>query len=732
MAETTDLAGTVVPDCADEPIRVPGSVQPHGVLLACDADRRVVVASTSAAEHLGVTAQEALGLPLEDLLGTTATPSPDDEPGDARTLEISPPSGRRQRADVTVHEQDGLLVVEVEPHLSDGPQPTQARVRPVLRALQRSANEAELTRVLATQVRALTGFDRVMVYRFDRDWNGEVVAEALREGLEPYLGLHYPASDIPAQARALYTSQWIRSIPDARYEPSPLVPPVHPGTGQPLDLSGSVLRSVSPVHLQYLANMGVRASMSVSLVVHGELWGLVACHHESGPRHLTAAERGSAEFVARTASLVLQGMVDAARHVDDLAVAAVAAEITRELAAHPRDPVVALTADDRLLDLVDATGAVVRLDAQVVRLGEAPDDDVLARVAERLAAHDAFVSDAVGRDLPGVDPATLARSSGLLAVRLTAGADGDMIVWSRPEVLREVRWAGDPHEKELAVTPEGPRLHPRRSFAAWVEQVRGTSPPWTAPEVAAARRLAQDVDALLARRRAEQERLTTALRRVVLTERVPTPPGYAVVPRFVPSGSQALGGDWYDVTQLADGRVVLTVGDVAGHGMGVAGITAQVRNALRALLLDEGSAVAAIRRLSGLVAALVPGELATVVAVELDPPSGRARVSRAGHLPVLRVTADGAAFVTGAEGPALGLDLGGFTEAELTLAPGDALVLYTDGVVEERGTALAASLEQLRERAAAVGPDATALADALVPAEGTTADDVTLVAVRRT
>jgi light-regulated signal transduction histidine kinase (bacteriophytochrome) len=136
-------------------------------------------------------------------------------------------------------------------------------------------------------VRGLTGFDRVMVYRFDPDWNGEVVAEERRDDLEPFLGLHFPASDIPAQARALYLRNWLRLIPDARYAPVPLVPERNPHDGRPLDLGASTLRSVSPVHLEYLANMGVIASMSVSLVDRGRLWGLIACHHYAGPHRPT-------------------------------------------------------------------------------------------------------------------------------------------------------------------------------------------------------------------------------------------------------------------------------------------------------------------------------------------------------------------------------------------------------------------------------------------------------------
>ena len=163
--------------------------------------------------------------------------------------------------------------------------------------------------MLARDVRTVTGFDRVMVYRFDAEWNGEVIAEDRRDDLEPFLGLRYPASDIPAQARALYATNWMRLIPDARYRPVPLEPAVNPLTGRPLDLSGAMLRSVSPVHLEYLANMGVVSSMSVSLIDRGRLWGLIACHHYAGPHRPSYTDRTAAEFLGRTASLLLHTKV---------------------------------------------------------------------------------------------------------------------------------------------------------------------------------------------------------------------------------------------------------------------------------------------------------------------------------------------------------------------------------------------------------------------------------------
>lgn len=729
-------------DCADEPIRIPGSVQPHGVLLAVSPDDlRVVMASAGAQEHLGLHAADLVGRPLHDVVGQDAVPHlPLSEDAlEPHTVTIAGPSGAPATFELLAHESGGLLVLELEPH-----RPTQddrpLRTRLALRALQGAGTQVDLSGILAREVRSITGFDRVMVYRFDPEWNGEVVAEDAREDLEPFLGLHYPASDIPAQARALYTTQWLRSIPDARYTPSPLVPSLNPLDGNALDLSGSALRSVSPVHLQYLDNMGVRASMSVSLIVHGRLWGLVACHHYDGPHFPSAVVRGAAEFLGRTASLLLQGKEDEARHVDSLAIAATSAELARELAAQIRNPMAVLTRDDRVLDLVEgATGAAIRINGELGLVGETPDAADVDALHDLLWEHggSVVVSDSLSRDLIASDlPRRMtATASGVLAVRLGAAGSRDFLAWFRPEVLREVHWAGDPHTKGMELTEAGLRLTPRASFAAWVEQVRGRSETWTPSQVAAAERLGQDIDELLTRRKHEEERVAAALRRIVLTERPPTPPGYAIAQRFQPSGDDALGGDWYDITALPDGRVVFMVGDVAGHGIAVAAITAQIRHALRAYLVDEGGAAAALRRLGSLIATLLPGELATVIAVELDADTGTVRVCRAGHLPVLHLGGDGARFVEGTRGPALGVHLGSttdFNEVTLRLEPGDCLALYTDGLVEERGTRLELSLERLRARAAEIGPDIEALCDRLLAQAPVTKDDVTMLVLQRT
>lgn len=740
MTSAPPRGGEDVVSCADEPIRVPGSVQPHGVLLAAEGpDREIVMVSASSADHLGRPPASLLGTRLGDLIGADALPAlvPGEDGMDPRPVTIALPGGERREFDALAHHAQDVLVVELEPRTVE-PAAAARRTRTALRALQSAGTVEQLSATLAREIRDITGFDRVMVYRFDREWNGEVVAEDRRTDLEPFLGLHYPASDIPAQARELYRTQWLRSIPDAGYAPSPLEPALLPRTGAPLDLSGSALRSVSPVHLQYLANMGVRASMSVSLIVHGRLWGLIACHHYDGPHYPSPTARTTAEFLGRTASLLLQGKDDEAHYVESLAITAASADLVRGVAASIRDPLRALTDDDAVLHLMDgAGGAAVRIDNELRLVGTTPGARDVVALADLLWPDHSrpVVSHRLARDLPGeLTEQVREVASGVLAVRLTAGGSRDFLIWFRPEVLQEVAWAGDPHTKGFESTPEGLRLTPRASFATWVEQVRGTSEPWEPAQAGAAAALARDVDDLLARRKAEDERVAAALQRIVLTERPRMPEGYSLEQRYEPSGTDVLGGDWYDVTALPDGRTVLMVGDVAGHGITVAAITAQVRHALRAYLINEGSASLALSKVNELISTLLPGELATAVAAELDPATGEVRLSRAGHLPALHLH-DGTADLVGMDthGAALGVRVGdnSFPETRFTMEHGDCLLLFSDGLVESRGTAISTSLDQLRARALEIGCDAAALTDGLLAAAPDAGDDVTLVVLQR-
>lgn len=719
MTSQADLQG-----CADEPIRIPGAIQPHGVLLALtEPDLVVVTASANAAELLG---REPLGERLDALLDpqiATALGT-----GDLDVLNPVRATVGGAPVDVVAHRADGLLVVELEPldRAHEVDPVWQRRLPLVLQRLQAAPSLDALTDVLAREVRALTGFDRVMVYRFDAQWSGQVVAEDRRDDLEPFLGLRYPASDIPPQARALYVSNWLRLIPDAAYEPVPLAPSHL--DGRPLDLSGAALRSVSPVHLEYLANMGVVASMSVSLVDEGRLWGLVACHHYAGPHRPSATDRAAAEFLGRTASVLLRTKVEAGDGLAVLEVAERQARLVEALARSPRKVTQALTGGElTMLGLLPAGGAAARIDGRLHLLGRTPPR--VEEVVAGLVRSGTVSTDAVLTVLPDAADA-VPHASGVLAVPLSGK---DFLAWFRPEALREVTWGGDPTSSKSVVGDDGPRLSPRRSFARWTELVRATSTPWRPHEVAAAEQLGRHLVEVTRRRAEDESRLVATLQRTLLLERLPVVPGVALAARYFPSAQDVVGGDWYDLVLLPGGRVSVVLGDVAGHGLGAAAITAQLRHALRAYLLAADGPAAALSRLNELTGILLPDELATVIIAELDPATGALEVANAGHLPVVLLRGSGGRLVDEGRGPALGMSpTARYRSARLQLSGDDRLVVFSDGLVERRTEDLGQGLERVLAVAAAGPREPEALLDTLLSAfEPPDTDDVTVLALGR-
>ncbi len=322
-------------------------------------------------------------------------------------------------------------------------------------------------------------------------------------------------------------------------------------------------------------------------------------------------------------------------------------------------------------------------------------------------------------------------ASGLLAVQVGGGDGRDFLLWFRPEVLQRVTWGGDPSATRVLDDREGLRLGPRNSFARWTETVRLTAEPWRRHEVDAAQRLAGHVAGTVLRRAQEESRLVSVLQRTVLGEPPPAIPGVALAARYAPSQRDVVGGDWYDVLLLPGDRIGVVVGDVAGHGMGVAALSAQLRLGLRAHLLNVPSPGAALSRLNELVAWQLPEELATAVVVVLDTRTWRGTVASAGHLPAVRLAGPTAQLLETERGPALGLlEHVEYAESAVELAPGDGLLLYTDGLVERRETGIDERLRWLEQRAGG-GGDPDEVCERLLSVMPPTADDVTLLVVAR-
>jgi two-component system, chemotaxis family, sensor kinase Cph1 len=746
-------------NCEREPIHVPGSIQPRGVLLAVtEPDLVVAQVSENLADLVGVEPHDALGRRLPDVLGVAAAEAIARSAsafGDLRernpvevTLDVD---GSPVPVDALLHRAlagtgtEGTpaptLVVELEP--ARGPRPfsfpnTYQAVRGTVGELNRASSLQELYDITARAVRQLTGFDRVMVYRYDADHNGEVVAEAAAPGLNSFLGLHYPASDIPAQARALYEKNWIRLISDVDYVPARLRPVALPSTGLPLDLTYSALRSVSPIHVEYLQNMGVRASMSISLLRDDRLWGLIACHHYTGPHAPPYATRAAAEFLGSTLSLRLVDRAEEDEVHRALQVRSTLAWLTAAALDEDRPLAETLLGSPSLLDLLPADGVVVCLQRNSGSRGVPLPEGVAEAIAAWAAAQgeDLVATDSLPLAAPGL-PAGPA--CGVLVLPLP---EGQFVLWHRAEAVRTVDWGGDPHNKAIAAREgDGVRLSPRKSFDRWRETVRDRSEPWTARELAEVTELRTHLlEALYARSRSIV-RAAETLQRSLLTE-PPRRVDREIAVRYVPAAREAqVGGDWYDVFDQPDGSTVLVIGDVVGHDTAAAADMAQLRGVLRGIAYDNAEGPAAVlRRLDGAIDGLGLRTLATVLVGRLvpDPAAGGARLhwASAGHLPPLVAGPDGTvrALTTPRAGLLLGVDAGAVrSEQEALLDAGSTLLLYTDGLVERRdqgfdeGVArLAAELAELRERP--VEEVCDEVLDRLL-AEGTE-DDVALVAVR--
>jgi light-regulated signal transduction histidine kinase (bacteriophytochrome) len=728
-------------NCAREPIHIPGSIQPRGVLAVLrEPTFEILQVSANVTELLGRHVDDVLGRRLSALIGDEQAARVEQAAASFGELRQRNPlechievAGETRAFDAILRrEPRGVLLVELETAYGERPfsfPNTYQAVRNSVEELNQAATLAELYNTTARAVRDLTGFDRVMVYRYDDHYNGEVVAESKRDDLNSFLGLHYPSTDIPAQARALYEKNWIRLISDVNYTPTPLVPAVDPETGAPRDLTYATLRSVSPIHVEYLQNMGVHASMSISLLRRGRLWGLIACHHYAGPHLPPFGTRAAAEFLGATLSLRLVDQFEEDQLHKRLASQAVLAKLTAATLGEDEPIASALLGAPDLLDLVAADGVVVHIDGDTELRGSVPPPDVVAAVAAwaRGAGEEIASTECLSRDVPteSLDPQVAA---GAFALNLP---DGQHAIWFRREAQRSVDWGGDPYNKAIAVS-EGDeiRLSPRKSFDRWREIVRERSEPWTSSQTESAEALRRHLVESLYRRTRSALRMAETMQLSLLPDSIPALKDWQLSAHYEPAAGGRVGGDWYDAFELRDGRLVMVLGDVAGHGITAAGTMAQLRNALRAQLFVGTDPAEALQELNEFCEHMMPQAFATVVVARIDLTSGEVEAACAGHLiPYLTnsVTAVQAPIQLS---PPVGLKNVTYAASAFTIRPGHRLVMYSDGLVERRGEAIDDGIDRLEKTLARAG-DAPASGIRAAMEWGDTHDDVTIVTLRR-
>ncbi|WP_423140800.1 HWE histidine kinase domain-containing protein [Parablastomonas sp. CN1-191] len=479
--------------CAREPIHIIGRIQSFGYLISFASDWIVNHASANCEALTRRPAADLIGRPATDFLTGSAL-------HDLRSrLQLIAGSDSVERMfdidlmgdgrlfDVGLHKSARSFVLEAEPSESGRRRDYVAFVRPMIDRMRKADSVEGLCAAAARQMRALTGFDRVMVYRFEPSGAGEVVAESTAGDHGSYMGMHFPASDIPAQARALYARNLLRIISDVDDPTVPVIPAVNPD-GDPLDLSMSGLRAVSPIHIEYLRNMGVGASMSVSIMRRGKLWGLIACHHY-GPLKLAYSLRTACELFGEFFAYLLE-QVD----VD-------AAEERRTRATRMHDEIMARIASgstllsafddftETIARVIPYDGIVGWVDGEFVSRGEVPTRErfiELARFLNTTGTSTVWATDKLSATFaPAADYTDCC--SGILALPVSRNPR-DYIVLFRKEWLHEVNWAGNP-QKPAEFGPHGMRLHPRKSFEIWTEERSGQSRPWLPDEITVAENL---------------------------------------------------------------------------------------------------------------------------------------------------------------------------------------------------------------------------------------------------
>ena len=477
-------------ECVREPIRTPGTIQPHGVLLGLGPDARtVVLASENCARAFAIDPGELLGAQLESLIGeSVATAVRDMAAGEQNASNPIGVSLRGNPWDVIVHTAGDVVIVEFEPLHGTAPGPAAPIVFDAIRRLSVLSSVEDLRRETALAVRQLSGYDRVMLYHFYQDGHGEVVAEERADGVEPYLGLHFPASDIPAQARDLYLTKLSRSIVNTEAVPAALLAE----RAEPLDLSTAELRSVSPYHLQFMRNMGQASTLSFSLVRDGTLIGMITCAHRT-ERRLPFLLRSSLEMLANQVAGQLRSMEE----IERLTAASKARELRTVLVrqfAESIDPFEGLLEGAvSLFDVIPADGAICSIDGVVRAVGVTPAD------------YDPGSAAISPTDSLGIEHPELAESWGNIAGYLHVPlGDGGYLALFRQEVIRTVDWLGD-QSSENRADPLSPRL----SFSAWTQSVKGTAPEWGSA-VHEARELAGELESAMLRK-AESHLVVAAL-----------------------------------------------------------------------------------------------------------------------------------------------------------------------------------------------------------------------------
>jgi chemotaxis family two-component system sensor kinase Cph1 len=510
-------------NCNREPIHIPGSIQPHGVLLALqEADLTILQISNNTGELFGLNPEDLLNKNLSCLLEADQIKllkdslSQDDLPI-VNPIEFTINHNHKLvHCDGILHRSAETLILELEPTHSEKSNTFfkfYHLIKMAMSKLQSASNLAEISQILVKEVQTITGFDRVMLYRFDENWHGTVIAEEKPEYLTAYLGLHYPASDIPTQARKLYSQNWLRLIPNAHYQPAAIVPTNNPLTDQPLDLSRSVLRSVSPLHIEYMHNMGVTASMSISIMKDRKLWGLIACHHQT-PKYIPYEIRNACEFLGHMTSLEMAAKEDSEDVEAKIQVKSDHSKLVEYMSLENNFIDGLINNQPNILNLVNAQGAAICFNGNYFTIGITPEQQDIQDLVEWINQNlheEIFCTDSLSQIYPEAEKLRDV-ASGLMALSISK-SQKNYVLWFRPEVVRTVDWGGNPNKPVEVKSNGSVRLSPRKSFELWKETVLLKSLPWKPYELNAALELRSAIIGIVLRKADELAQLNIELER---------------------------------------------------------------------------------------------------------------------------------------------------------------------------------------------------------------------------
>lgn len=484
--------------CEQEAIHTPNLIQGHGAVLLANIDSHCVThASANLEDILGCSPGWAIGRALEEVIGSqyrTVIGGEFTESAASLGDVVAAKSGNNRTINLQAHHTGSHIFVDLQPAMISSIASPMPAVHTVLEKLMHAATHAELCRFAVHELRQLSGFDRVIAYRFNTIGDGQIIAESKIESSASFLGLTYPAADIPPQARRLYLKNRVGTTADFNARPVPLMVDPDLDDGVPIDMSHSALRSVSPIHCQYMRNMGVAADLTISLVHRNELWGMLVCHHNS-PRIVGPELRSVAKLLGQVLSLLVGSVGEAEIYSERMARHGDLQTIINTIGA--AGPLVHCLAQSSsaLLRLVDGDGVIVRIDNEICHFGKLPPAaaqvDALAEL-ERLAGGEIFAADDLGVRGPAFAGCVFA-GSGALVLPFGIGRK-DLIVWFRPELERNISWGGNPSQHHTIDHDTG-QLTPRSSFEAWNESTKGHSASWTDMDLAIAAELRVAVEA---------------------------------------------------------------------------------------------------------------------------------------------------------------------------------------------------------------------------------------------